>query len=64
MDKNWADVEREFSSIQDNVDAYIQRLEDDIKKGEWRLITATRNSTNNTSINKTKINRKQKWEEK
>ena len=34
------------------------------KKHGGTLITATRNNTDNTSINKTKITRKQKWEEK
>ena len=43
---------------QDSVDVSIQRLEDYIKRRGGRLITATRNNTNNTSINKTKINRK------
>ena len=40
-------------SIQDNVDNLIQRLEDYIKKRRRRLITATRNNTDNTSINRT-----------
>ena len=54
---------RGLTSIQDNVDASIQRLEDYTKKHGGRLITATRNITDNTSINRTKITRKQKWEE-
>ena len=29
-----------------------------------RLVTATRNNTDNTRINRTEITRKQKWEEK
>ena len=49
---------------EDFVDALIQRPEDNIKKRRGRFITATRNNTNNTNINKTKIARKQKWEEK
>ena len=41
------------------------KLEDYIKKSRGgRLMTATRNNTDNISINKTKITRKQKWEEK
>ena len=52
------------ASIEDSVDASIQRQEDYIKKRERRLITATRNDTDSTCINKTKITRKQKWEEK
>ena len=70
----WDDVDRLYvprkeggsglTSIQDRVDISIQRLEDFIKKREGRLITATRNNTDNTNINKIKITRKQKWEEK
>ena len=48
---------RRFASIQDNVDTSMQRLEDYIKKHRGRLITATRNNTTNTSINRTKITR-------
>ena len=54
---------RGLTSIKDSVDASIQRLEDDIEKRGGRLITATRNNTNDTR-NKTEITRKQKWEEK
>ena len=50
---------RGLTSIKVSNDASIQQ-EDCIK----RLITATKNNTYNTSINKTKINRKQKCEEK
>ena len=39
-------------------------LEDYIEKRRERLITTTRNNTDNTRINRTKITRKQKWEEK
>ena len=55
---------RGFASIEHNVDTSIQRLEDYIKKRGGRLITATRNNTDNTSNKRTKITRKQKWEEK
>ena len=54
----------ELNRIHDSVDASIKRLEDYIKKCGERLITATRNNTYNTSINRTKITRKQKFEEK
>ena len=35
-----------------------------LKNGLGGLITATRNNTNNTSINRAQITKKQKWEEK
>ena len=44
--------------------ASIRRLEDDMKKSKEKLITATRNNTDNTRTDRTKITRKQKWEEK
>ena len=51
--------------IQDSIDASIQRLEDYIKKKcGGRLVTVTRNNTDNTSINRIKITGKQKWKEK
>ena len=50
---------RVLVSIHDSVDASIQRLKDYIQKGWRRLITAIRNNTDNTSINRTKITRKQ-----
>ena len=53
-----------LTSIQDSVDASIQWLEDNIKRRGGRQITAARNNTDNTSINRTKISRKRKWEEK
>ena len=53
-----------FASIEDNVDALIQLLEDYIEKHGGRLITATRNNTDNMRTNRMKITRKQKWEEK
>ena len=54
---------RGLSSIQDSVDASVQRIEDYIKNCGGRLVTATRNNTDNTSINRTKITWKQKREE-
>ena len=53
-----------LASIDDNVDASIQWLEDYIQKCGGRLSSATRNNTNNTRTNTTSIARKQKWEEK
>ena len=55
---------RGLASTQDSVDTLIQRLEDYIKKYSGRLVTVTSNNTDNTSINRTKITRKQRWEEK
>ena len=55
---------RGLASIQDSLDASIQRLENFIKKRGGRLNTATKNNTDNTRINRTTITRKQKWEEK
>ena len=55
---------RGLTSIEDSVDESIQRLEDCIQKRRGRLITATRNNTDNTWTNRTTTNRKQEWEEK
>ena len=55
---------RGLASIEDSVDASIQRLEDYIEKHEEGLITAIRNDTDNTMANRMTISRKQKWEEK
>ena len=52
-----------FTSTEDSVDASI-RLEDYIEKRGGRLITTTRNDTDNMRINRTEIIRKEKWEEK
>ena len=41
---------RRLVSIEDNVDALIRRHENYIKKLSGKLITATRNNTNITSI--------------
>ena len=53
-----------IASIKDSVDASIQRLEDYIKKCRGRLITATLNNTDKSSIIRIKITRRQQWEEK
>ena len=55
---------RGLASIEDSVDASIQRLEDYIQKHEGGLITATRKDTDNTIDNRITITRKQKWEGK
>ena len=55
---------RGLASIEDSVDASIQRLEDYIQKHDGGLITAIRNDTNNTIDNRMTITRKQKWEGK
>ena len=52
----------EVDSMEDSVDASIQRLEDYIEK--HGLITAIRNDTDNTMDNRMTIIWKQKWEEK
>ena len=55
---------RGLTSIEDSVDESIQRLEDDKEYREGRLITVTRNSTDNTRNNKMTISRKQKYGKK
>ena len=55
---------RGLDSIEDSKDASIQGLKDYIKKSKERLITVTRNRTENIKINGKTITRKQKWEEK
>ena len=55
---------RGLASIEDSVDALIQRLEDYIRKHDGGLITAIRNDTDNTMDNRMTIVRKQKWEGK
>ena len=47
---------KEISGVEDSVDTSIQRLGDFIEKCRGKLITATRNNTDN----RTKISRKQK----
>ena len=56
--------ERGLVSIEDTVDASIQRLEDYIEKHERGQITAIRNDTDNTVDDRMTTTRKQKWEEK
>ena len=52
-----------IASIEDTVDASIQRLEDYIEKHQRGLITTVRNDTDNT-IDERMTTRKQKWEGK
>ena len=51
---------RGLNSIENSVDASIQRLKDYIEKHEGGLITATRNDTDTTMANRMTISRKQK----
>ena len=55
---------RGLASVEDSVDASIQRLEDYIQKHDGGLITAIRNETDNTMDSWMTISRKQNWEEK
>ena len=55
---------RGLSSIEESVDTFIQRLEDDIEKYKRGLITAIKNNTDNTINNRMTKTRKQKWEGK
>ena len=50
---------RGLTSIEDSIAASIQRLEDN----KERMITVTRNNTDNLKTNRTTITRKQKYEE-
>ena len=59
--KEWR---RRLASIEDSVQASIQRLEDYNEKHKRGLITAIRNDTDNTIYNRMTITRKQKWVEK
>ena len=43
---------RGLANIEDSVDASIQRLEDYIENSGGRLITATKNNTDDTRINR------------
>ena len=55
---------RELASIEDTVDASIQRLEYYIEKHERGLITTIRNGTDNTINERMTTTRKQQWERK
>ena len=49
-----------LTSIEDSIDSSIERLEVYIEKRGGRLITVTRNNTDNTRINRTEMTRKKK----
>ena len=53
---------RGLASIEDSVDASIQRLEDYIEKHERGLITGIRNDTDSTIDDRMTTTGKQKWE--
>ena len=53
---------RGLASNEKSVDASIQWLEDCIEKHERGLNTAIRKNTDNTTDDRVKITRKQKWE--
>ena len=55
---------RVLISIEDSVNASIQRVKDYIEKHEGELNTAIRSDTDNTMDNRMTITRKQKWEKK
>ena len=55
---------RGLTSIEDSVVASIQRLEDLLENRDGKLITATRNNTDNMRTDRKTITRKQTWEEK
>ena len=55
---------RGLASIEDSIDASIQRLEDYTEKHERGLIAAIRNDTDNTIDDGMTTTWKQKWEEK
>ena len=52
-----------FASIDDSVDTSIQ-FENYVEESGGRLITVTRNNTENTGINRRKIARKHTWKDK
>ena len=55
---------RGLASIENSVDASIQRLEDYIEKHERGLITAIRKDADNPTDDRMTITRKQKWKKK
>ena len=56
---SWKEEGRALASIEDSVDASIQRFKDYIEKHWGGLITAIRNDTDNTMDNKMTLTRKQ-----
>ena len=55
---------RGLASIEDTVDASIQRLKNYIEKHEWGLITTIRNDMDSMIDERMTTTRKQKWEGK
>ena len=55
---------RGLASIEDSIDASIQRLEDNAEKHEQGLITAIKIDTDNTIDDRMTTTRKQKWKKK
>ena len=55
---------RGLAIIEDSFAASKQWLKDFIEKNGGKLITATKNNTDNTRMNRTKITWKEKWKEK
>ena len=55
---------RELASVEDSVDASIQRLEDYIEKHDGGLITVIKNDTDNSMDNRMTITRKQNGKKK
>ena len=53
-----------YTSNEECADALIQRIEDYMEKFGGRLITATRNKTNDTMISRAILTRKQKSDER
>ena len=52
------EVGRGLTSIENSIEASIQRLDDYIQKRRERLVTAIRKNTDNMRTNRTTINRK------
>ena len=57
-------VGRGLASIEDSIEAAIQRLEDNIEKHERELIMAIINDTDNTIDDRMTTTKTQKWEKK
>ena len=57
---SWKGIGRGLASIDDNVNASIQRLENYIEKGGERLVKATRNDNGNMKTNRPTITKKKK----
>ena len=58
--QKWRQEGKGIASIEDSIDATIQRLRNYTEKRREKPITATRNNTDNMRINRTKMTWKQK----